>query len=85
MANGQQFHVLLLEEETELLKAQRTTVERLKLMSRRVTGIIMSITLQALAGYAIVELTITSSVLQQNIRTGSVAFLSPIASSIVSA
>ncbi len=84
LANGQQLNVLLLEEETAELQAKRSAADKLRIWSRRTFGIMMSAALQALAGYGIVQLTITSSVLQQNFTTGSLTMLAPIASSIVS-
>jgi hypothetical protein len=83
LANGQQINVLLLEEETAELTSKRSMHDKLVLWARRTTGIILSITLQAVAGYGIVQLTFTSSKLQESITQGSIAFLAPVASSIV--
>lgn len=84
--NGEQLSLLLAEDELAIRKAQRSVAVRAKLWARRLSGILMSVILQAAVSTLIVQLTITSGQLEDTIRSSSMLQgLSPVASSIVPA
>ncbi len=86
LANGQNLFALLQEAERDELRSRRTPKERLVLLSRRLLGIVSSMTIQAFAGFVIIELTIQSAAFEESIKSKPAwSFLVPFASSIVPA
>lgn len=82
-AIGEQLLLAIHEDEVADAQRKRSWKEDAKLYTRRVVGLLLSISLQAGAAYVIIQLTITSATLAELIRESGGDLLAPLADFIV--